>query len=84
MALGANSEPSPSHAFLSLGDTGEAPSAGGVAIAGTTAVTGTIPVVKKEHTLAPLTVTKQPLVSLKIVPTPGFPCCPPPSSPGSP
>ncbi|KAK0498120.1 hypothetical protein EDD18DRAFT_1103727 [Armillaria luteobubalina] len=47
MVPGANSEPSPSHAFLSLGDTGGASGAGGVAIASTMAVTGTIPVVKK-------------------------------------
>ncbi|KAK0460318.1 hypothetical protein IW261DRAFT_1577803 [Armillaria novae-zelandiae] len=71
VALGTNSEPSPSHAFSSLGGTGGAPSGGGVTIAGTTAATGTIPVVKKESTLAPLTVAKQLLASLKIVPASG-------------
>ncbi|KAK0472590.1 hypothetical protein IW261DRAFT_1570677 [Armillaria novae-zelandiae] len=35
VAPGANSEPSPSHAFSSLGDIGGAPGGGGVAIAGT-------------------------------------------------
>ncbi|KAK0465751.1 hypothetical protein IW261DRAFT_1427074 [Armillaria novae-zelandiae] len=70
---GANSEPSPSHVFSSLGDIGGAPSGWGVTIAGTTAATGTTPVVKKESPLAPPTVTKQPLASLKIAPTPGSP-----------